>query len=362
MSKAVIILWFCVIVHKVTAPAPFNLSKTSLPQPKTTTPTTTTKLPKWNDYMSKNSGSKPMKDNAYLATLVNMPPKDKKQKVETNKTNGKTNIEVTKEDFNTTKVLFAEEIVSPIRLADKDSKDEKLLSIGLAGNGSKEKENATEIKIKDFKSKQNNTEPKKGVKLQELLKPLLEKSKVNTTEVHPKSYEIPPTMIPIFRPNPNLTKNQAKDNVETILIAPQTTVSSAKEVSQFKQDLIKHDIIESREVKQKDAKQYNNFYYQSNAAPFNIPCHRASDILDEVPTKTEVGNPAQSNFETSEKHESTVSHEANQVERPEKLETDESVAIIFKPKNISLLNVYGDMLKKITLTVLVPYHMSKLGT
>ncbi|XP_013191435.1 uncharacterized protein LOC106135627 [Amyelois transitella] len=339
MKDGVLILLFCVVVNKVTAPAPFNLPKTNLPQPKPVT-STTPKLPKWNGYTSKTSGAKPMKDNAYLATLVKRPPKDKStQIIEIKKEEESgTNVALNeKECRNTTKILFAEEIVSPTRPSGKESKENEILS----AKNFNEKETAKNV-MKDLKLKLNDTEPKKGVKLQDLFKPLQIKPKVNNTDAQFKPFEIPPTMIPIFRPNQNLARNQiTKDLIDTTSVTQNPIITQETPVP-------KENPVTPKDIKP-------NLNPKPNAVPFSIPCHRASDVLDDVNVK-------HANLDPMPKDRSSISQEPNQVERPEKLETDESVAVIFKPKNISLLNVYGDMLKKITLTVLVPYHISKLGT
>ncbi|CAG9784768.1 unnamed protein product [Diatraea saccharalis] len=93
---------------------------------------------------------------------------------------------------------------------------------------------------------------------------------------------------------------------------------------------------------------------------FNIPCHKAADILDDlVPYNPAVHQNSQSKL--IPKFESTKPKLGRKFIETEKgTIEDESLAIIFKPKNISLLKLYGDVLKKITLTVLVPYHISKL--
>ncbi|RVE53633.1 hypothetical protein evm_001774 [Chilo suppressalis] len=97
---------------------------------------------------------------------------------------------------------------------------------------------------------------------------------------------------------------------------------------------------------------------QTNHVPnarFNIPCHKAADVLNDLleynPSTT------QQHIEPKSKHlpeDSKANMPCDVIESgKEKLE-DESLAIVFKPKNISLLKLYGDVLKKITLTVLVP--------
>lgn len=113
-------------------------------------------------------------------------------------------------------------------------------------------------------------------------------------------------------------------------------------------------------------------------AKFTIPCQRAADVLEMSIKPREVSENklekiGQSKLELSTPNPSSIpinhapiisSISANQVPTTVFVHNDESeehVSILFKPKAISLIQLYGNLLKKITITVLVPYHMSQMG-
>ncbi|KAG6447211.1 hypothetical protein O3G_MSEX004879 [Manduca sexta] len=98
-------------------------------------------------------------------------------------------------------------------------------------------------------------------------------------------------------------------------------------------------------------------------APFSIPCVKASDILDESLHVTK--DPYFKNKPRIDMN-SIVQDIQSTIENPVSnyisicSEPDHTVAMLFKPKTISLMQAYGNLLKKITVTVLVPFHVSKL--
>ncbi|XP_075988460.1 uncharacterized protein LOC142984606 [Anticarsia gemmatalis] len=113
----------------------------------------------------------------------------------------------------------------------------------------------------------------------------------------------------------------------------------------------------------------NEFNSITKSARFNIPCQKASDILKEtttfvVPKEAYCNLPANINLDSILKNP-----KVNSDNLPFKLvpnsvtcvDSDDNVAILFKPKKISLMQVYGNLLKKITITVLVPYFVSKIN-
>ncbi|XP_022834901.1 uncharacterized protein LOC111362461 [Spodoptera litura] len=106
----------------------------------------------------------------------------------------------------------------------------------------------------------------------------------------------------------------------------------------------------------------------SNFPAFTIPCQKASDILAEtatfpLPNDVLCNNPS-GNLKAMAKNtklnldnlpfENIVPNSITCVD------SEDSLAVLFKPKAISLMQVYGNLLKKITITVLVPYYVSKL--
>ncbi|XP_026742141.1 uncharacterized protein LOC113504173 [Trichoplusia ni] len=102
---------------------------------------------------------------------------------------------------------------------------------------------------------------------------------------------------------------------------------------------------------------------------FDIPCQRASDILGEtanIPLPKEMFcDKPNVNLKSLAKNtklnldnlpfKNIVPNSVSVVD------SDDSVAILFKPKNVSFMQMYGNLLKKITITVLVPYYVSKLA-
>nr|BAS21456.1 uncharacterized protein [Bombyx mori] len=103
--------------------------------------------------------------------------------------------------------------------------------------------------------------------------------------------------------------------------------------------------------------------------PLQIPCQSVSDILDDayvLRKQSQSNQQALGNRIESYKQSNTLTQETNGDAVPvPKLkisctESDDAISIVFKPKTISLMQVYGNLLKKITVTALVPYHVSKL--
>ncbi|XP_031770326.2 uncharacterized protein LOC116413751 [Galleria mellonella] len=96
---------------------------------------------------------------------------------------------------------------------------------------------------------------------------------------------------------------------------------------------------------------------------FYIPCQKASDVLNDAPASSiSCASLTEANVESVIKDLSANFQKQHLDEKVASLKTpNNSVAILFKTKEISLLKLYGDLLKKITITVLVPYHISKLG-
>lgn len=101
---------------------------------------------------------------------------------------------------------------------------------------------------------------------------------------------------------------------------------------------------------------------------FNIPCQRAADILDETATFV-IPKDAYCNLPANMNLKSILnSAKLNPENLPFQIvpnsvtctDSKDTVAILFKPKKISMMQVYGNLLKKITITVLVPYYVSKL--
>lgn len=194
-----------------------------------------------------------------------------------------------------------------------------------------------------------------------------------------------PNMIPIFKPRPR-PKSELKQNVDfnstptrqvptskAVAFVPekiiQTVMSPILGQTQSNQKRAKSSapIINARQIQKSRAVSFvpekiiqTNMSPIPNHALFNIPCHRAADVLDmsvlvpkEAPLRNTNVDPiartAKPNF-------------PSQITAPiDCADEDGTVAMLFKPKNISLEQVYGNLLKKITITVLVPYHISKLG-
>lgn len=102
-----------------------------------------------------------------------------------------------------------------------------------------------------------------------------------------------------------------------------------------------------------------------NAQKFTIPCQKAADVLDmsNVALPSEIPKEhVQPNVQPiSPIQRSILSNQSPNTVSIHCADLDESVAMLFKPKAISLIQLYGNLLKKITITVLVPYHMSKMG-
>lgn len=102
---------------------------------------------------------------------------------------------------------------------------------------------------------------------------------------------------------------------------------------------------------------------------FNIPCQRASDILEEtanfpLPRDIFCNNPAVNLNSLAKNTKLNLDNLPFDNVVPNSIscvDSDDSIAILFKPKTVSLMQVYGNLLKKITITVLVPYYVSKLA-
>lgn len=108
---------------------------------------------------------------------------------------------------------------------------------------------------------------------------------------------------------------------------------------------------------------------KSSLSMFNIPCQRASDILEEtanfpLPRDMFCDNPAVNLNSLAKNTKLNLENLPFNNVVPNSItcvDSDDSIAILFKPKTISLMQVYGNLLKKITITVLVPYYVTKLG-
>ncbi|PZC72316.1 hypothetical protein B5X24_HaOG211327 [Helicoverpa armigera] len=150
--------------------------------------------------------------------------------------------------------------------------------------------------------------------------------------------EIPTMMVPIFRP-----KNGCKNDFNP------TLYENSQQLGNSASSRTGMNPIPSKSM-------------------FNIPCQRASDILEEtanypMPKEFFYDNQA-ANLRSLAKNtklnldnlpfENVVPNSVTCVD------SDDSIAILFKPKTISLMQVYGNLLKKLTVTVLVPYYVSKL--
>lgn len=104
-----------------------------------------------------------------------------------------------------------------------------------------------------------------------------------------------------------------------------------------------------------------------NNPKFTIPCQKAADVLDMSKVSLPIEVTKNSYYEQPKLEPNTLpqsSISANQAPTTvfvHSADLDEPVSIMFKPKAISLFQLYGNLLKKITITVLVPYHMSKMG-
>lgn len=110
-------------------------------------------------------------------------------------------------------------------------------------------------------------------------------------------------------------------------------------------------------------KQENSNALKDNKPAFNIPYQRVSDILDEstfvIPESMYCDN---SNWKSDTPVKQQIINPTDAMKSAITCsESDETVAMLFKPKTISLMQVCDNLLKKITVTVLVPYHVSKIG-
>lgn len=228
--------------------------------------------------------------------------------------------------LNLLKSALTEELETPQRLAEI--------------NGMNSIRNVVEDKISDVVNQtlQENETENTNSGDRELYDKLLSKATRDITKNTP-NIEVP-TMIPIFKPRPvirNDFENINSVRLRSIPVAPDIVHANSNPIN--------------------------------IASKFSIPCQRAADVLDmSVALPREV---------TMKKHEETMqpnvkpnplvptSLVANQTPTTVSIhcaDSDESLAIMFKPKAISLTQLYGNLLKKITITVLVPYHLSKVGT
>ncbi|XP_035455731.2 uncharacterized protein LOC118279978 [Spodoptera frugiperda] len=106
----------------------------------------------------------------------------------------------------------------------------------------------------------------------------------------------------------------------------------------------------------------------SNFPAFTIPCQRASDILAEtatfpLPKDVLCDNPTTNLKAIAKNTKLNLDNLPFKNIVPDSItcvDAEDSLAVLFKPKAISLMQVYGNLLKKITITVLVPYYVSKL--
>ncbi|KAF9420639.1 hypothetical protein HW555_003186 [Spodoptera exigua] len=106
----------------------------------------------------------------------------------------------------------------------------------------------------------------------------------------------------------------------------------------------------------------------SNFPAFTIPCQKASDILAEtatfpLPKDVLCDDPSVNLKAMAKKTKLNLDNLPFKNIVPDSIscvDSDDSLAVLFKPKSISLMQVYGNLLKKITITVLVPYYVSKL--
>lgn len=106
----------------------------------------------------------------------------------------------------------------------------------------------------------------------------------------------------------------------------------------------------------------------SNFPAFTIPCQRASDILAEtatfpLPKDVLCDNPSANLKAIAKNTKLNLDNLPFKNIVPDSItcvDSEDSLAVLFKPKAISLMQVYGNLLKKITITVLVPYYVSKL--
>lgn len=106
----------------------------------------------------------------------------------------------------------------------------------------------------------------------------------------------------------------------------------------------------------------------SSFPTFTIPCQRASDILAEtasfpLPKEALCDNPTTNLKAIAKNTKLNLDNLPFKNIVPDSItcvDSEDSLAVLFKPKAISLMQVYGNLLKKITITVLVPYYVSKL--
>lgn len=107
----------------------------------------------------------------------------------------------------------------------------------------------------------------------------------------------------------------------------------------------------------------------SSPSMFKIPCQRASDILEEtvnfpLPREAYCDNPTVNLNSLAKNAKLNLDNLPFSNIVPNSItcvDSDDTISILFKPKTISLMQVYGKLLKKITITVLVPYYVSKLA-
>ncbi|KAJ0170274.1 hypothetical protein K1T71_014202 [Dendrolimus kikuchii] len=105
-----------------------------------------------------------------------------------------------------------------------------------------------------------------------------------------------------------------------------------------------------------------------NTQKFIIPCQRTSDILDDsylIPKKAYCNSKNINSNTILKPVVKATEYNSLRVNTTPKAvsckEADGTVAMLFKPTEVSLMQVYGNLLKKLTVTVLVPYYVSKLG-
>uniref|UniRef100_A0A2H1W2T4 SFRICE_020046 n=1 Tax=Spodoptera frugiperda TaxID=7108 RepID=A0A2H1W2T4_SPOFR len=107
----------------------------------------------------------------------------------------------------------------------------------------------------------------------------------------------------------------------------------------------------------------------SNFPAFTIPCQRASDILAEtatfpLPKDVLCDNPSANLKAIAKNTKLNLDNLPFKNIVPDSItcvDSEDSLAVLFKPKAISLMQVYGNLLKKITITVLVPYYICDDG-
>lgn len=162
-----------------------------------------------------------------------------------------------------------------------------------------------------------------------------------------------PTMIPIFRQRSQAMPRKELNHTlgelsSTSKTSAKPQISKSKAVSFLPEKLIQ-----------------TNLNPIPGTSVFSIPCQRAADVLDmNIAPKEAVCKNVQVNSKLYPIANEIIPSIPNQLPAPVTIscaDEDDTIAMLFKPKNISLQQIHGNLMKKVTITVLVPYHMSKLG-